>query len=196
MKHRASSLLMAMWVLSFGAIGQQTQAPSYSLPDAAGRRHTAREWRQARAAVFFFIATECPISNRYAPEINRIVEAYAPKNIAFYAVHSDPELQAATAKKHAAEYGYNFPVLLDPEQALAAQLGVALTPTVAIVSPAGERLYRGRIDNRYLDFGKYRNAGIQPDLRLALDAVLAGKPIAEPVTKSIGCGLPPLPKKG
>ncbi|MGH9843746.1 MAG: redoxin domain-containing protein [Blastocatellia bacterium] len=194
MKQRVSLSIIAILALSVG-VAAQDKLP-YSLPDASGRQHTGREWQKAKAAVFFFVATECPISNRYAPEINRIVAAYAPRNFAFYAVHSDPDLQAAVAKKHAQEYGYKFPVLLDTEQRLAGKFGVALTPTVVLISPAGEMLYRGRIDNRYLDFGKYRDAGINPDLRLALDAVTAGKPIAERFTKAIGCGLPPPAKKG
>jgi hypothetical protein len=74
---------------------------------------------------------------------------------------------------------------------LASRTGVTLTPTAVILSPAGELLYRGRIDNRYLDFGKYRDAGVKPDLRLALDAVVAGNPVAEPFTNPIGCALPP-----
>jgi hypothetical protein len=74
---------------------------------------------------------------------------------------------------------------------MASRIGVTLTPTAVILSPHGKVLYRGRIDNRYLDFGKYRDTGIKPDLRLALDALLAGKAVPEPFTKSIGCGLPP-----
>ncbi len=84
-----------------------------------------------------------------------------------------------------------MPMLLDPAQTLAKRTGVALTPTAVILSPAGELLYRGRIDNRHLDFGKYRDAGVNPDLRMALDAALAGTPVAEPFTKPIGCALPP-----
>ena len=167
----------------------------YQLPDVDGGQHSERDWRQSKAAVFFFIATECPISNRYAPEVNRIVADYGSKGIAFFAVQSDPDLQAEEARKHSQQFGYQFPVLLDPEQNLAYRLRVVSTPTAVIVSPKGVILYQGRIDNRYLDFGKYRDAGIKPDLRFALDTVIAGKPVAEPFTKSIGCILPPLRKE-
>jgi peroxiredoxin len=173
--------------------GESAKAPAwdFDLLDAAGRRHTAREWKEARAVALFFIAAECPISNRYAPEINRIVADYATRGVAFYGVHSDQDVGAEASRRHARDYGFDFPVLLDPAQTLANQTGVTLTPTAVILSPAGELLYRGRIDNRYLDFGKYRDAGVKPDLRLALDAVIAGKPVAEKYTKSIGCALPP-----
>jgi peroxiredoxin len=171
----------------------RTKAPAwdFDLLDAAGRRHTAREWKDARAVALLFIAAECPISNRYAPEINHIVADYAARGVAFYGVQSDQDVGAEASRRHARDYGFDFPVLLDPAQTLANQTGVTLTPTAVILSPAGELLYRGRIDNRYLDFGKYREAGVKPDMRLALDAVIAGKPVAEKYTKSIGCALPP-----
>lgn len=164
----------------------------FELLDANGRKHTAREWKSARAVALFFIAAECPISNRYAPEINRLVAAYSVKGVAFYGVHSDPDISPAAALRHAQDYGFDFPVLLDPAQTLAGKTGVILTPTTVILSPEGELLYRGRIDNRYLDYGKYRGAGVKPDLRLALEAVIAGKPVPEKYTKPVGCALPPL----
>jgi peroxiredoxin len=176
-----------------GGVGERTEAPdwNFELLDAAGRKHTAQEWKSARAVALFFIAAECPISNRYAPEINRLVAAYSAQGVAFYGVHSDPDITPAVALRHAQDYGFNFPVLLDPAQTLAGRTGVILTPTAVILSPAGDLLYRGRIDNRYLDFGKYRASGVKPDLRLALDAVVAGLPVAEKYTKPVGCALPP-----
>jgi peroxiredoxin len=167
----------------------------FSLLDAAGKRHTAQEWRASRAVVLFFLATECPISNRYAPEINRLVADYAAQGVAFYGVHSDPAIGAPTARQHAQDYGFDFPALLDPTQILAGRTGVTLTLTAVILSPEGELLYRGRFDNRYLDFGRYRDVNIKPDLRIALEATLAGQKIAEPVTKPIGCALPPPSQK-
>jgi peroxiredoxin len=164
----------------------------FDLSDADGRRHTAREWKTARAVAFFFLGAECPISNRYAPEINRLVADYSARGVAFFGVYSDPDVGPAVARKHAQDYGFDFPVLLDPSQALAGKTGVILTPTAVILSPVGETLYRGRIDNRYLDYGKYRAAGVKPDMRLALEAVTAGKPVAEKYTKPVGCALPPV----
>ncbi len=169
---------------------------TYSLADVLGRPHTAQEVSKSKAAVFLFVAAECPISNRYAPEINRIVADYRAQSFVFYGVHSDPDLEREAARKHASEYGFQFPVLLDPLQTLAATFGVTLTPTVVVASPSGDLIYRGRIDNRYLDFGRYRNAGIASDLRLVLDAVSAGRVVTVPFTKSIGCAIPQAHKRG
>src|SRR5262245_10657690 len=110
---------------------ERTKAPAwdFKLLDAAGRKHTAQEWKASRAVAIFFIAAECPISNRYAPEINRIVAAYSTQGIAFYGAHSDPDIVAAVARRHAQDFGFDFPVLLDPAQTLANHTGVQLTPT-------------------------------------------------------------------
>src|SRR5262245_20721631 len=96
----------------------RAKAPAwdFDLIDAAGRRHTAREWKESRAVALFFIAAECPISNRYAPEINRIVADYATRGVAFYGVHSDQDVGAEASRRHARNYGFEFPVLLDPAQ--------------------------------------------------------------------------------
>ncbi len=187
-----TSIILSITILGFHSIpGKAQPADWLALTDTDGQRHNRTEVQNGRAAIFFFVAVECPISNRYAPEINRIVAEYTTKNYHFYAVQSDPDVTANTARAHAQDYGYKFPVLLDPSQRLAKRFGVALTPTVIVVSPAGEMIYRGRIDNRYLDFGRYRDAGIKRDLRLVLDAISAKKPVAEPVTNVIGCALPP-----
>ncbi|HEY8461719.1 MAG TPA: redoxin domain-containing protein [Blastocatellia bacterium] len=198
MKKTARLTLFALIIaLGHQIGGERTKAQDwdFELLDAGGRKRTAREWKDARAVALFFINAECPISNRYAPEINRIVAEYSAQGVAFYGVHSDPDIDPAAALRHARDYGFDFPVLLDPAQTLAGKTGVILTPTAVILSPAGELLYRGRIDNRYLDFGKYRAAGVKPDLRIALDAVMAGKQVPEKHTKPVGCSLPPPAKQ-
>jgi peroxiredoxin len=189
-------LFASFCLFCFSTIEAYAQTPwDFSLLDAAGKRHTSQEWRAARAVVLFFLATECPISNRYAPEINRLVADYAANGVSFYGVHSDPDIGAQAVRQHAQDYGFNFPVLMDPTQILAGRTGVTMTLTAVILSPEGELLYRGRFDNRYLDFGKYRDVDIKPDLRNALAATLTGQKIAEPVTKPIGCALPPPAKE-
>ncbi|MEP7273917.1 MAG: redoxin domain-containing protein [Acidobacteriota bacterium] len=182
--------------LTLFAIADGHQSPTlqwdFSLQDAHGRTHSRHDFAKAKAAVFFFLATECPISNRYAPEINRIVADYSNRGIRFYSVYSDPDLKTEAVRKHAVDYAYGFPALIDRGQTIAAQFEVTLTPTMLIVSPEGRLIYRGRIDTRYLDFGRYREAGIVSDGRIALDAVTAGRNVQQAVTRPIGCALPPL----
>jgi hypothetical protein len=84
-------------------------------------------------------------------------------------------------------------LLLDPGQTLVKLVNATVTPQAAVLTPAGKVLYLGRVDNRVEDFGKTRYQATKFDLREALDAVLAGKPVPQATTKSIGCAINRLP---
>ena len=158
--------------------------------DVDGRTQTPLAQPDKKATVLFFLLPDCPVSNSYAPEIQRICVAYEAKKIAAFVVHADPDVTVEQAKKHAKEYGLSCPVLLDPTHVLAKKAGVKMAPEVAVLGPDCKVLYRGRIDDWYVDYGKRRGEPTQRDLRNALDAILQGKAIATPTTKVIGCYLP------
>lgn len=172
-------------------------APSLIAPGPAGAplqlRDTNGVLRQPlatgsdKAVVLIFIADDCPISNGYAPEINRLYAAYGPKKIGFRLVSVDTGVSAAAIKQHAQQYGYRCPDLLDPTHALVKQIGATVTPEAAVYGPTGKLLYKGRIDDKYADFGKVRFAATTHDLQAALDAIVADKPVPHPATKAVGC---------
>ncbi len=174
--------------LAQGAL-RQAALPQFSLSDVAGRVHTPAEWAGKHAIVLFFGSTDCPLSNGYVPELNRIERAYASRGIAFYAIQSDPSIAAEEVRRHVKEFGYGFPYLLDPQQLLAAYTGATTIPEAAVLSPSGQLLYLGRIDNRLEDYGKQRVQVTVFDLRDALDATLSGKPAPHPRTKAVGCAI-------
>src|SRR5438128_1861360 len=145
-----------------------------------------------KASVLFFITSDCPISNSYAPEIQRICSDYGPKRVACSLVYVDPDLTAADVRKHVREFGYNgIPAILDSTQKLVHAAGAAVTPEAAVIGASGQVLYRGRIDNVYAALGKRRREATEKDLRRALDEILSGKPVSTPETKAIGCFIPP-----
>ena len=143
----------------------------------------------AKAAVFLFVARDCPISNAYAPEIRRIIARYAPQRVAFTLVYPDPDTSPAQARRHAKDYGLACLLLLDPLHRLVRRVGATVTPEAAVFAPGGRLLYRGRIDDLYLGFGKRRDHATRHDLCDALDAVLSGRPVPAPRTEAIGCFL-------
>jgi thiol-disulfide isomerase/thioredoxin len=148
-----------------------------------------QEYKDAKAIVLIFISNECPIANRYAPEIERLHKRYASNSIAFVLVHSDPSETQEAIDKHKREYGYSCRVVRDADQRLARKAGATVTPEAAVFV-RGERIYRGRIDNRFVALGKARPEPTQRDLQAALDTIVEGKPLRKSVTRAIGCYIP------
>jgi hypothetical protein len=84
------------------------------------------------------------------------------------------------------------PALRDPQHRLVAHSGARITPEAAVYLK-GELRYLGRIDDRFPDFGKARAEPSRRDLQLAVDALLAGRPVEVERTEAIGCFLGDLP---
>ena len=141
----------------------------------------------ASLRVFLFTRTDCPVSNRYAPEVRRIHEAFAARGVAFWLVYPDPDSSAAEIREHLESYGYAIPALRDPRHELVRRAEATITPEAAVFNASGERVYLGRIDDRYVDFGKARPRPTRHDLVDALEALLAGRPVAEARTTAVGC---------
>jgi AhpC/TSA family len=159
---------------SAGKLGvfQNVQGGEYELPKS-----------EVVATVLIFFGHDCPMSNGYVPEINRLYKEFESKNIAFCIVYADADLSAKDAAKHAKEYGFACPAILDADLKLASTFGAT------VLSADHALLYRGRIDDRYIDFGKLRSEPTVRELHAALSAVLAGKPIAVARAKAIGCDI-------
>ncbi len=191
----AMAALMLALAVGSAVAPAADDAPAIQLRDVEGRLHAPLAQAGMKATVCFFVLPDCPISNAYAPEIRRIGADYKAKKIATFVVHADPDVTAERAKKHAQEYGLTCPVLLDPAHRLVKHTGATIAPEAVVLAPDGKVLYRGRIDNWYVDYGKRRAAPTQRDLRNALDAVLQGKRVPVAATKAIGCDLPE-PKRG
>jgi peroxiredoxin len=163
--------------------------PRFSLADATGANHTDREWREAPAVVLYFLTTDCPISNGYVPEMNRIARDYQARGVRFYGVIADTDTPLEDVRKHVREFGYVFPVLIDPRQVLVKFTDATSTPEAALIAPQGNLKYLGRIDNQYESFGKRRPQATQHDLRDALDAVLAGRSVSKASVPALGCSI-------
>lgn len=164
-------------------------SPAITLLDTNGAPHSPLDTKTSRAVVLIFIANECPISNSYAPAINRLYTSFAPKGVTFYLVSTDTAASVAATMQHAKAFALRPPVLLDKERALVKYVGATVTPEAYLFTPNGTLAYRGRLDNRYLELGKMRPAATVFDLQAALTAVLAGKPVATARTKAVGCFL-------
>lgn len=165
-------------------------ARALTLKDVYGKAHRLLADTGQKATLFFFVLHDCPLANRCAPEINRIASEYQKRGIRSFLVYVGDHLTPKAARRHAQDYGLTLPALLDPDQQLVRFTGVTVSPEVAVLAPDNRQLYRGRIDDRLTAIGKPRTIPSRRDLREALDAILEGRPVAEPVTIAVGCYLP------
>jgi len=178
-----SLLLLLAGFASAGSVG-------FSLKDAHGAEHSSAEFSKAKATVLMFVATDCPNSNTYAPVLARLHGEFATRGVAFFNVYSDPSESASTVRKHDADFLTPFAALLDPHQTLARQTGARSTPEAVILDPDGKVLYRGRVDDRFVAFGKTRYQPTENDLQEALEAILSAHAVPHPVTRTVGCAIP------
>jgi hypothetical protein len=142
--------------------------------------------------VLVFTTTDCPISNRYAPEIQRLATRFAT-DVRFVFVYPVPSDSEAAIREHRKKFG-DGEWRRDPSQKLVKLTGVTVTPEVAVMTADQKILYRGRIDDRYIEFGKDRPQPTVRDLERALDAIVAGKPVPVAQTQAVGCILADLVK--
>jgi hypothetical protein len=178
------------------AIAPAAHAPSPASPaglelfDLAGRSErplAAGDWR---AFVFVLVRTDCPIANRYAPELQRLHRRFGAAGIEFRLVYPDAAEAAPDIRRHLEQFGFRFGALRDPRQHLVRLVDATVTPEAAVFVPArgGPRLaYRGRIDDRYVDFGTARPAPKERDLERVLEAIVAGEAPASRTTPAVGC---------
>lgn len=142
----------------------------------------------SRAIVYIFTSTDCPISNRYAPEVRRLAAAFASHGVVFRLVYPAKSDAPDSIRAHMTAYAYDgvAQAVRDPDFALVKFVGATITPEAAVVVD-GRVVYRGRIDDRYVDLGVERPAPTRHDLADAIAAALAGRPIAERTTQAVGC---------
>jgi len=143
----------------------------------------------ARVRVFIFVRTDCPVSNRYAPELKRLSDEFAPRGAAFSMVYADPAQSSEGIRQHIEQYGFPGAVIRDPGHSLVRRAKVTITPEAAVFSAAGKLLYHGRIDNRYVELGKAMASPTKRDLEDAISAALDGRPQPEESAPAVGCFL-------
>ena len=140
-----------------------------------------------RAIVFLFVATDCPISNRYAPKVRQLFDAFSSRGVVFWLVYPNPSDSSDAIRAHLTAFAYPARALRDTEHALVKRTKVIVTPEAAVYDNRGTLAYRGRIDDRYVSLGVERPAPSRQNLEDALTAILAGRRVSEPITQAVGC---------
>ena len=143
----------------------------------------------AKVRVLLFVRTDCPITNRYAPEVARIAHEFAGDPVRFWLVYPDAATTMGAIQEHIGAYRFPGEPVRDPQHLLVKRAHATVSPEAAVFNASGELVYHGRIDDRYVDIGRVRAAAQRHDLEDAIRAVLAGKPVAQAETHAVGCSL-------
>ncbi len=155
---------------------------SFSLTDTEGVTHSLNDLKGKNGTLVVWLSAQCPVVRGYKDRINQIAEAYRAKGIAFVGINSNVTEDLNWVRSNKAEFGYNFPVLIDKGNVLADKWGASVTPEVYYLDAKNVLLYHGAIDNDRSG----RNITDQY-LRTALDSALSGKPIARTRANAFGC---------
>jgi len=154
----------------------------FTLPDADGKEHSLNSLKGKNGSVLIFVATKCPVSNGYNERMEKLAQDYKARGINVIGINSNVAESAAAVKAHAAQNNLTFTVLKDPANKVADRLGATVTPEAYFLDANNKLLYRGRIDNAK-DPAQVNSS----ELRDAIEATLAGKPVAKTTASAFGC---------
>lgn len=177
-----------------GGAGDQQASASNAVVNLSGERiDPFQSAKTNRAIVLVFLGVECPISNRYVPELRRLRAKFPEQNVGWWFVYPGTSYSLQAIRQHVREFNVPGDVASDPQLALARRAQVRMTPEVAVFVADGNLMYHGRIDDRFPELTVERPAPTRRDLEETLDAILAGKSLAPVQTQAVGCFIPGLP---
>jgi peroxiredoxin len=169
-----------------------TSLPDFALTDAvSGKRVSPADSRDARALLVMFICNHCPYVQHVTTELGRIARDHQAKGLAVVAINSNdlrqhPEDGPDHMKVLARDEQWTFPFLFDATQEVAQAFHAACTPDFYLFDGARRLVYRGQLDDSRPGNGIPVTGA---DLRGAIQAVLAGKPVPAEQKASIGCNI-------
>ena len=200
-KHLVFSIVLALSSLLL-AVTSYAQAPSpngagvgpsatargigatitdFTLMDVNGAEQSLAKLKGEKGTVLIFISARCPVVRVYNERMEQLAKEYKAKGINFVGINSNSTEPLDEVKAHASAH-YTFPVLIDKGNKIANRLGAEHTPEVYFLDANNRLVYHGRIDNN-----RDQSMVSKRELTDALDAVLAGKPVAVTETVAVGC---------
>jgi peroxiredoxin len=160
--------------------------PDFTLTDETGVAHELYGLSAKKAVVIMTQSNGCPIVRLAVPALREIRDRYPKQDIEFLLLNPTLQDSANTVAQETAEFKFGLPVMLDPTQKVGEELGVNRTAEIYVIDPKSWTLvYHGPIDDR-LNYETQRPVHHRY-LSDALDAMMAGKPIAQASASSPGC---------
>ncbi|MDX1734467.1 MAG: redoxin domain-containing protein, partial [Halioglobus sp.] len=164
-----------------------TRISDFTLLDHRGKSHQLSWYGDQKAVVIFIQGNGCPIVRNGAPTLHAIRDAFEERGVTFFMLNPQPQDNRDSIAAEANEFGFELPILVDESQLIAEALGVDRTAETFIINPlTREILYRGPVDDR-LGYETQKPQAKNHYLKDALDAVLAGNPVAGGTPEAPGC---------
>jgi peroxiredoxin len=187
----ALSLVIAAASIAFGNenyrpggvnIGQPVA--DFKLPDVDGHEHSLASLKGKNGTVIIFLSAQCPVVRAYNERIEKLAEDYRARGVNVIGINSNVTESVDDIKRHISDNKFSFVVLRDSGNHVADLLNAQHTPETFFLDAGNKLVYHGRIDNN-------RNAEMvqSNDLRDAIDATLAGKPVAKTEAAAFGCSI-------
>lgn len=169
-------------------IGQKVEG--FELHDFRGKVHQLGDYDDKKLVVAVFMGIECPLAKLYAPRLEELSQEFSPQGVQFLMIDSNQQDTITELGAFARINKLTFPVLKDPNNAVADLFRAERTPEVFVLDAEGKVRYNGRIDDQY---GLGGNSGYarpeikRRDLAVALEELLAGEEVSVAVTPATGC---------
>ena len=168
-----------------------TTAPEFKLPDTNGKTVARADFKDKPALLVLFICNHCPYVKHIRAGLAQLARDYLPRGVAIVGINANdvanyPDDSPAKMKDEVKSAGYIFPYLYDESQAVAKAYHAACTPDIYLFDKNRKLVYRGQFDDSRPGNGIPVTG---KDLRAALDAVLAGKPVSSNQKASMGCNI-------
>jgi peroxiredoxin len=158
----------------------------FTLNDPTGAKRSLAEWKDRPVLVVVFLGTECPLAKLYGRRLAELDAKYADRGVQIIGINSNQQDTLQELARYANKFEIKFPLLKDPGAKVADQFGATRTPEAFVLDQRRTVRYQGRIDDQY-GVGAARNKSTKNELVDAVEALLAGKPVATPLTEAVGC---------
>ena len=185
-ENHSLAVLLLLGILFSNALfaGDAKKVENFKLKDYNGKEVQLSDFKNSKATVIMFIATQCPVSNAYNKRMAQIYADYKDKGVTFLGINSNVQEGVGEIKDHAKSNKLDFIILKDHNNVIADRFDASFTPEIYVLNGNSEILYHGRIDD------SRRESDVKTkDLRAALDDILSGKKVSVPDTKAFGCSI-------
>lgn len=170
----------------------RTKAPDFNLPEVvSGKATLLSTFADKKALLVMFICRHCPFVKHIQQELVQLGKDYFTSDLAIVAISANdaknyPDDAPESLQAFATEQGFNFTLCYDESQETAKAYTAACTPDFFVFDDQRQLVYRGQLDDSRPSNGKPVTGA---DLRAAIEAVLAGKPVTSEQKPSVGCNI-------